>query len=145
MGYGRGANRGLEVATGRMVLILNDDATIGPRSIQLLINALDSDSAARLAAPRMVSPQGDRLPSGRRYLPGLRAEVARIGDRIRGRRTRLAMPEYGPTHRSISCWQRASWPKRSSLSTSVGSPMPSSCMARISISAEESPPWVVTQ
>ena len=70
--------------------------SIEPESITLLMEAIDSDDDIRLAVPRMVTPDGGRLPTGRRYLPGLKDEAARVGDLLRGRRTRIELPDTGP-------------------------------------------------
>lgn len=99
VGYGRGANAGIAAARGRLCLILNDDVIIDPESLRRMIDALDSEEDVRLVAPRMVSPAGKTLPTARRYLPGLRDEVARIGDFIRRTRSRIIEPSGGPAMR----------------------------------------------
>ena len=95
VGYGRGANEGLRRARGRFSIIMNDDVTIDSESIDMLLSVLEKPNV-RLVAPRMANPTGGTLPSGRRYLPGLRDEVARIGDFVTRRRRRLVEPLVGP-------------------------------------------------
>lgn len=94
VGYGRGANAGLKAAGGRLSLILNDDVSVSPDSLRLLMEASRGVNV-RLVAPLMMSPAGDTLPSARRYLPGLRDELARVTDFARGLRTRLVEPDGG--------------------------------------------------
>ena len=94
VGYGRGANAGLKAAGGRLSLILNDDVSVSPDSLRLLMEASRGVNV-RLVAPLMMSPTGDTLPSARRYLPGLRGELARVTDFARGLRTRLVEPDGG--------------------------------------------------
>lgn len=96
VGYGRGANAGIAVAAGRLCLVLNDDVSISTESLEMMIDTLDSMPNVRLAAPRMVDPAGSTLPTARRFLPGIRDEVARVTDLLTGRRSRIVEPSGGP-------------------------------------------------
>ncbi len=96
VGYGRGANEGLKVARGRYVIVSNDDISTNARSVSLLKDALDANPDRWLAAPALTDPSGEVQVGGRRFLPGLRDEFARIGDTLRRRHTRLQLPTSGP-------------------------------------------------
>lgn len=59
-GFGAGMNRGVEEATRRgntRFLLLNPDATIDPRSVALMVSAVDADPLA-LVAPTIVTSSG---------------------------------------------------------------------------------------
>jgi N-acetylglucosaminyl-diphospho-decaprenol L-rhamnosyltransferase len=57
-GFGANHNLGLRHAKGRHVLMLNDDARVGPGAIDALSRCLDEQPDVAMAAPTVVSPKG---------------------------------------------------------------------------------------
>jgi len=58
LGYGRGCNRGLELARTRYVLFMNPDVTIEADSIAVLTRFLDEHPRAGIAAPATLCGDG---------------------------------------------------------------------------------------
>jgi N-acetylglucosaminyl-diphospho-decaprenol L-rhamnosyltransferase len=68
LGYGAGANRGIAATTGTdFVLVANPDLSVHPGSIGALVEALDAEPAWAIAGPRILTPEGARYPSVRRF------------------------------------------------------------------------------
>ena len=59
-GFAAAANQGARLARGRFVLFLNPDARTAPGSLPLLVAALEENTHAGLASPRLLFP--DRRP-----------------------------------------------------------------------------------
>ena len=53
-GFGEGNNRGVRVATGDYLLLLNPDATIDAEALGTLVQALDSNPHAGIAVPKVL-------------------------------------------------------------------------------------------
>jgi hypothetical protein len=64
VGYAAGVNRGLAVARGERVLLLNPDATLRPGSLDRLRHALDELPAAGIVAPAIVDRYGRTQVAG---------------------------------------------------------------------------------
>lgn len=62
-GFGAGHNLALRRATGRHVLMLNDDTVVCPGAIDTLAGFLDQHPGVALAAPRVVDRAGVTQPS----------------------------------------------------------------------------------
>jgi N-acetylglucosaminyl-diphospho-decaprenol L-rhamnosyltransferase len=58
-GFGANHNLALSQATGRHVLMLNDDTSICPGAIDTLVGVLDRDAALAVAAPRVLDAAGE--------------------------------------------------------------------------------------
>ena len=95
IGYGPGLNVGLAAATGRHVLLMNDDIRFEPDCVNGLIKALDSNENVGLVGPRIVFPDGSQAPAARPYLPGWQDEYARVIDRVTKRGLRTNYPVAG--------------------------------------------------
>lgn len=67
LGYGRGANRGVAVATEPYVLVLNPDVLVEPGTVKTLAAALDRDPALAIVGPRVEEPDGSLYPSVREF------------------------------------------------------------------------------
>jgi N-acetylglucosaminyl-diphospho-decaprenol L-rhamnosyltransferase len=76
-GYGANLNEGVrQLGKGfRYWLLLNDDVLLEPGSIELLRDALESDSRAGVAGPRLVDAAGRPQQTAHRY-PSFASEVA---------------------------------------------------------------------
>jgi len=71
-GFAAGCNAGLAQAQGRLLLLLNPDAQPHPGALRRLVDYLDHDPKAGIAAPRMVDPQGQtRLNAYPEFTVGL--------------------------------------------------------------------------
>jgi GT2 family glycosyltransferase len=93
VGFGRGANAGLRAASAPRVLVMNDDVLPTVGCLERMIEVLDSDPAIGLVGPRMLHPDGSPAPATRTHLPGLRDELARIGDLVRRSSRRTTYPD----------------------------------------------------
>ena len=67
LGYGSGANRGVEAATGDHVLIMNPDTVVEPGTVKALTAALERDPGLAAVGPRIENVDGTLYPSVRRF------------------------------------------------------------------------------
>ena len=67
VGFGAGNNRGAEVASGRLLLLLNSDAYVRPGAIDELVRFADARPAAGIVGPRLLWPDGRLQRSCRRF------------------------------------------------------------------------------
>ncbi|MDX6475030.1 MAG: hypothetical protein QOH95_541, partial [Gaiellaceae bacterium] len=74
-GFAFGVNRGWRRGSAPYVLLLNPDARIEPDSLRRLVDALELDARAAIAAPRITEPGGELDFSQRRF-PRLRSTYA---------------------------------------------------------------------
>ncbi len=58
VGFARASNLGIRQSSGDLILLLNPDTAVGPGAIEALIRALDSDTGAAVAGPRLVDSKG---------------------------------------------------------------------------------------
>jgi len=56
--FSAGNNQAIRASTGRLVLLLNDDAVLEPGSLRLLVETLDSDPAIGAIGPKLLNPDG---------------------------------------------------------------------------------------
>ena len=67
LGYGAGANRGVERTAEAHVLVLNPDVEVEPGSTKVLLEALARDHGLALVGPRIVTQEGEVYPSARTF------------------------------------------------------------------------------
>jgi len=67
LGFGSAANRGLAVAGGEYVAILNPDVIVESGTMKALATALDADPGLGATAPRVDNPDGTLYPSVRAF------------------------------------------------------------------------------
>ena len=67
LGFGSAANRGLSVAQGEYVAVLNPDVVVESGTMKALAAALDADSGLGAVAPRVDNPDGTLYPSVRAF------------------------------------------------------------------------------
>ncbi len=67
VGYGAGANRGVAVTRGDVVLVCNPDVEVSPEALVRLVDALDRDPGLGLVGPLIRATTGERYPSARRF------------------------------------------------------------------------------
>ncbi len=67
LGYGSGANRGVEVAAGDHLLLLNPDTVVEPGTVKALSEALDRDPGLAAVGPRIENVDGTLYPSVRSF------------------------------------------------------------------------------
>ena len=67
LGFGSAANRGLAVAGGEYVAVLNPDTVVESGTIKALVAALDADAGLGAVAPRVDNPDGTLYPSVRAF------------------------------------------------------------------------------
>jgi GT2 family glycosyltransferase len=82
VGFAAASNRGMAVATGRHILLLNPDTWPMPGSLDALVDVLDGDHSVGVVAPRLLNPDGADQQTARRF-PTPAAAVL-------GRRSQLA-------------------------------------------------------
>src|SRR5207247_2153310 len=70
LGFGTAANRGLAVAKGEYVAVMNPDVVVESGTMKVLAEALDRDPTLAVVAPRVHNPAGTLHPSARAF-PGL--------------------------------------------------------------------------
>ena len=67
LGFGSAANRGLAVASGVYVAVLNPDVVVESGTMKALAAALDADPTLAAVAPRVDNPDGTLYPSVRAF------------------------------------------------------------------------------
>ncbi len=67
LGYGAGANRGLDTLQSDVVLVCNPDVSVHRGSVAALKAVLAADRTVAIAGPRIEEPDGSRYPSARRF------------------------------------------------------------------------------
>ena len=75
-GFGRGVNRGVEVSTGQYILAMNPDVTVGPDSVERMLDYIEANDRVGLAGPKLVDRRGRaQLSCGK--APRLAGEICR--------------------------------------------------------------------
>ena len=67
LGFGSAANRGLAVARGEYIAVLNPDVVIESGTMKALATALDANPKLAAVAPRVDNPDGTLYPSVRAF------------------------------------------------------------------------------
>ena len=67
LGFTRGVNQGLSLASGKFLLFLNPDTEITQSSLETLIRFLSNHPSAGAVAPQLLYPDGEIQPSCRRF------------------------------------------------------------------------------
>jgi len=67
LGYGAGANRGIAVSTGDLVVVSNPDVAVHPGALDVLGDALRAEATLAIVGPCIVESDGTRYPSARRF------------------------------------------------------------------------------
>jgi len=67
LGFGSGVNRGVEVATGDYLLVMNPDTVVEPGTVKALSGALDRDAGLVAVGPRIDNVDGTLYPSVRSF------------------------------------------------------------------------------
>lgn len=76
-GVAAGRNAGLAVASGRNLMILDNDTIASPATIKAMSDYLDTHSDVGLVSPRLISPQGEVQTSFKPY-PGLGVKLRNV-------------------------------------------------------------------
>jgi GT2 family glycosyltransferase len=58
IGFARASNIGIRQSSGSLILLLNPDTEVRPGAVDALVAALESDSDAAVAGPRLVDSEG---------------------------------------------------------------------------------------
>jgi N-acetylglucosaminyl-diphospho-decaprenol L-rhamnosyltransferase len=67
LGYGAGANRGIDRSGCELVLVSNPDVAVHRGALDALAEVLEADPALAIVGPRILEPDGTRYPSARRF------------------------------------------------------------------------------
>ncbi len=67
LGFGSGVNRGVEVATGDHLLVMNPDTVVEAGTVKILSGALDRDEDLAAVGPRIDNVDGSLYPSVRSF------------------------------------------------------------------------------
>jgi len=67
LGYGSGVNRGLAATDADLVLVSNPDVSVHPGAMAALVGAFTADPTLAIAGPCILSADGTRYPSARRF------------------------------------------------------------------------------
>ena len=87
LGFGAAANRGLAVASGEYVVVMNPDVVVEPGTMKVLVDAADRHPRIAVLGPRVENPDGTFYPSARTFpdLDGGRGVRARRGNLLERR------------------------------------------------------------
>lgn len=69
LGFSKGNNLAIKIATGRHVLLLNSDTVVKPDAFKLMVARADSDSNIGAIGPKILLANGELDPSSRRNFP----------------------------------------------------------------------------
>lgn len=87
LGFGAGANRGADAATGEVLVFLNPDAVLVPGALGTLVDALLVTPRAGIAGGGLVDERGGWQPGAARFAPVrhllLDTTLGRLPDRFR--------------------------------------------------------------
>lgn len=78
-GFGAANNQALHDCSGRYVVFLNPDTTVGPESFLSMVKFMDAHPEVGLAGPKVSNPDGSRQDSVSYRYPGHRYGAADIG------------------------------------------------------------------
>jgi len=78
VGFGAGAQQGLEICRGAWLAVLNPDVAPAPGALAGLVDFLRDHPRAGLAGPAHYSPDGTRLAGGADPLPGVLSALADV-------------------------------------------------------------------
>lgn len=67
LGFGAANNRGIALATGRYIVLLNSDAFLGERALERSVARMDAEPDVGLAGGRLVGRDGEWQPSARMF------------------------------------------------------------------------------
>ncbi len=67
LGYGAGANRGIDATGCELVLVSNPDVVVHRGALEALLGVLDGDRTLAIAGPVILEADGTRYPSARRF------------------------------------------------------------------------------
>ena len=67
LGFGAAANRGLAVASGEYVVVMNPDVVVEPGTMKVLVDAADRHPRLAVLGPRVENPDGTFYPSARTF------------------------------------------------------------------------------
>lgn len=93
-GYARGINQGLEISSGKQILLIHPDVVMQPDSLKNLMKVLEEDPKIGMAAPQFLYPNGQIQPSCRRF-PGYRSVINEA----------LGLTMLFPKNKSINGWK----------------------------------------
>ena len=93
-GYARGINQGLEISSGKQILLLHPDVVMQPDSLKNLMKVLEEDPKIGMAAPQFLYPNGQIQPSCRRF-PGYWSVINEA----------LGLTRLFPKNKSINGWK----------------------------------------
>ena len=89
LGFGAANNRAIRVSSGRVVLILNDDAILLPGSLPRMIASLDSDACIAAVGPKLLNSDRSlqRHFTNRRFphIRGIICSIVALEDRLSSR------------------------------------------------------------
>ncbi len=105
LGFAAGANRGLQCARGRHVLLLNSDALPLPGALETCVAYLDAHPEVALVGPRLLRSDGS-IQRSLHAVPGLRSEL--LPWLAAARRPHVTRPCAAPALRGAALFLRAS-------------------------------------
>jgi GT2 family glycosyltransferase len=103
LGFPKAANRAIEDAGGRHILLLNPDTLLRPEAVERLVHFMDGSSAIGAASCTILNPDGTLQPECRRSFPTLTTEFFEL----------TGLYRVFPNNRFIGQWRMASWRPRS--------------------------------
>lgn len=75
LGFAKANNQGIEIATGKYILLLNPDMQVMPATIEGMIKWMDEHPKVGIAGPQLIDSKGNNVPHVRR-LPTLKDQLA---------------------------------------------------------------------
>lgn len=112
-GFAPAANRGVTVARGRIIVLLNSDAIVEEDALRTILAAFDTDPALGVAGARLLNEDGTPQWSGGRtptlaWMIGVVSGAGRFAHFFRRRGPRKEHRQECLCHKRLSMWHRHS-------------------------------------
>lgn len=101
LGFGQGAQEGVEAGSGPRVAVVNPDVVTPPGSLETLVELLREHPRAGLVGPALRTPSGEPLAGGAEALPGITSAFADLP--LLGRWYRRRVERHRPVSSPTRC------------------------------------------
>jgi GT2 family glycosyltransferase len=100
-GFGKGNNRGIKVATGDYVLLLNGDTKVSPDTLQVMLDFMKGRPDVGISTCKLVKPDGELDWACRRSFPDPAVAFYRLSGLSKIFKKHKKIAAYNMTHKSV--------------------------------------------
>jgi N-acetylglucosaminyl-diphospho-decaprenol L-rhamnosyltransferase len=102
VGFGRGCNQGIELASTPFILLLNPDAVIDARSLAILLDFLDRNPRVGICGPAVIDESGALQPAGGLPKPW-KIIIRPLSSKLASREQRFVVPGEAASETDTIC------------------------------------------